>query len=175
MKKAPSSKEGAEALLALEADFFACQKLDILLLEDLCGPFRVGGLEDNAGMLFDLGDEGVNVFNIDGTVRQRGHNLGQAAGLVVDLDGEHVSNGNGAASGFERIAGFLRIADDKPQYAEFCSISHGDGADVNMVFTENIGDVGHAALLILDKNRDLLNLHVDHSLLMDRAAVQPSA
>ena len=128
-------------------------------------------------MLFDLGDEGVDVFDIDGAIGKRGHDLGQAAGLIVDLDGEHVSDGDGAAGCFECVAGFLRVADDEAQDAEFGGVGHGDGADVDVVLTENVGDVSHTALLVFDKDRDLLDLHDDHSLLIDREAAvgQPKA
>lgn len=153
-------------VVLLEADLFAGEELDVLALENLGGAFGLGGFEDDRGVLFDLGDEGVDVFDVDGAIGEGGHDFGQAAGLVVDLHGQHIGNGDGAAGGFEGVAGFLRVADDEAQDAELGGIGYGNSADVDMVLAENIGDVRHAALFVFDKDRDLFNLHRDHSLML---------
>ena len=98
--------------------------------------------------------------------RNQLHEVIRLSGMNLDLHGQHIGNGDGAAGGFEGVAGFLRVADDEAQDAELGGIGYGNSADVDMVLAENIGDVRHAALFVFDKDRDLFNLHRDHSLML---------
>ena len=108
--------------------------------------------QDDVRVLLRARHKGIEIFDVDIGAVEDTQGLAELSWLIADLDADHVNDLVEVAGLAEDRLGGRLIVDDKAQNAKVLRLCDREGAEVDPVLRENVRDVGHGALLILNKN-----------------------
>ena len=77
--------------------------------------------------------------------------LGEAAGCVIDLDGDDIGDLDGELMGLQDVAGLLPVADEETEHAEELRVAEGERGDVDAVRGQDLQRLVDGAGLVFDE------------------------
>ena len=115
-----ASREVAEQLIGVD-------HMQAGALEDADGLVRVLKAEDQDRLVRAAEREGVHVFDVEPGALQHLEHLGEPAGTVGHLDGDHLGDVDDAAGRLQHLLGLLPLPHDQAQDAELLRYRPGTG------------------------------------------------
>ena len=130
---------------------------EMTLLDDLLGALGIVRAEDEDALAAE--QETVHINNADAGFAERLHGLCGTARLIVDGDGEDVTEGYRDIRFLELLTGAQRLAADETINAVFGGVGDGGSNDLDIGFFQRIKHTDQGAGTVLDENGKLMNGH----------------
>ena len=103
--------------------------------------------------------KGVHVFHRHFGLGEDSQHRSEAAGTVVNDRGNDVTLLNHKGVVPEDLVGLIRVVDDQAENAKVGGVRQGQGAHINAVVPQNLGDLHQLAGHVFHKDRDLFDKH----------------
>ena len=111
----------------------------------------VGGDGAHYEDAFAFEKETVHIRNVDVILGEDVDDVGSRAGLVVDLNGEHVGELYADVGGAEYLVSLRRLGTYHTVDAKFLRVGNGGGYYLNAYLAQKVKHCGQCARLVLDE------------------------